>query len=1045
VHTPRVYTVPPGQPFLECLARAILAGDLPQPGGRAPDRLDIPDYTLMLPTRRAVRALQEAFLEAAGGRATLLPRILAISEGQEELSLIASGAGSGPLGEGIGDIAPAMGEMQRRLTLMRLVMRWSEATRSAVDEAAAFLSDRAASPGGDTPAQAAQLAAELARFMDMVENEAACLDGLETLVPDQMSEHWRQTLDFLRIVTEHWPQILTEQGLSSSASRRNALILAEARRLAAFPPAGPVIVAGVTGSIPATAELIRAVARLPNGAIVLPALDQVLDEESWQRIVPKHPEHPQFGLKKLLDGLGIDRGDVGVLIGAEAGERQRSRLTLVSETMRPAATTERWADVTTPDRIRSFGEALDGLALIEAPTAEHEAEAIAIVLREAAETPGRTAALVTPDRLLGRRVANRLEAWGIRVDDSAGRPFAKTVPGAFLDLTIEAVASNFAPAPLMALLKHPLARLGLDAFGVRRAGRALEIAAFRRPYLGEGLDGVEAALERAAREAAGGGRSHPAVRRLWDEDWNGARDLVRRIRAAFAPLAAAYAAGDRLPLRTLAEAHVKTAEALSRLPDVAGETEPAPLWQTEAGETAANLFAELAGPEMPALDIAAADYADLYRSLIVGLNVLPRVPVHPRLRIWGPLEARLQQADVIVLGSLNDGVWPSSADPGPWLNRPMRAALGLPSPEETVGHAAHDFASLLGADKVVLTRALKVDGVPAVPSRWLMRLSALLGGMGLAHKLGAEPNWLAWAHNRDRVTPVPPLAAPEPRPASDLRPRRLSVSHLETWIANPYAIFARDILRLEPLDPLGQEPGPDIRGSVIHAALAQFAARHPDALPQDVEQALMGLAREAFRELEASPRVAAFWLPRFERFARWFAETEPARRKGKARVVSETSGAFVVAAPAGPFTLTARADRIDVVDGGLVISDYKTGKPPSDEKVRSGIAPQLPLEAAIAKAGHFAGIPPAAVTALRYIRASGGEPPGEEHTVKCPDVAALASAALAGLERLVARFDDPSTPYRPGRRAGFRYDYDEYAHLARVAEWSADTGTSEEA
>jgi ATP-dependent helicase/nuclease subunit B len=656
--------------------------------------------------------------------------------------------------------------------------------------------------------------------------------------------------------------------------------------------------------------------------------------------------------------------------------------------------------------------------------------------------------------LLARRVAIRLEAWGIRVDDSAGRPFRKTVPGAFLDLVIEAAAKRFAPAEVMALLKHPLTRLGLDAFAVRRAGRALEIAAFRGPYLGDGLAGIDAALERAARHSKPQSeeRTHMAVRRLFDADWDGARDLVKRLTTAFAPLEQLFRSNRHMTLADIARAHVAAAEALAALPAAEatdnkaadGTTQPSPIWTGEAGSLAQRFFGELFAPELEQPVISAYDYPDLYRSLLASENVRPRIPVHPRLFIWGPFEARLQQTDVMVLGSLNDGTWPESTDPGPWLNRSMRRSMGLPLPEEKIGHAAHDFTSFLGAGQVVLTRALKADGVPTVPSRWLMRLSALLDGLGIKGDLGVGGTWLDWARARDRVAPQPRLKSPKPKPTLEQRPRRLSVSRIETWIANPYAIFAKDILCLEPLAPLGQEPDAALRGSVIHASLAKFAHQYPAALPADIKGELLKIAMAQFAELKAHPRVAAFWLPRFERFAEWFAETEPSRRIGIDRVVAETSGKLILEAPAGPFTLTARADRIDVGAAGLTITDYKTGQPPSANRVAAGFAPQLPLEAAMAAQGVFAHVPAAAVAGLRYTNVAGGEPPGRDVMVATAGVDALAKLAVDGLRKLIGTFDDPATPYEPKRRAIFKYDYDDYAHLARVAEWSADPGAGGE-
>jgi ATP-dependent helicase/nuclease subunit B len=468
------------------------------------------------------------------------------------------------------------------------------------------------------------------------------------------------------------------------------------------------------------------------------------------------------------------------------------------------------------------------------------------------------------------------------------------------------------------------------------------------------------------------------------------------------------------------------------------------LWREEAGAVARRFFDELFVPGRLQPEISPFDYPDLFRALLSGENVREHRPVHPRLSIWGPFEARLQQTDVMVMGSLNDGTWPEAADPGPWLNRSMRKRLRLPSPEEKIGHAAHDFVSFFGAERVVLTRSLKVDGVPTVPSRWLMRLNALLAGLGLEGKLAADTRYLRWARARDEADLVPPVAVPAPRPPLELRPRKLSVSRVEAWMANPYSIFAREILGLESIDAIGTPPGPALRGTIIHAALADFARAYPDKLPEDVRGALMAFAAQEFAELAANPRVAAFWLPRFRRIAEWFAETEPARRERLVRTVAETRGSLVFAAPAGPFTLTARADRIDVCENGLIITDYKTGALPKPGQVRAGIRPQLILEAAISNQGMFAGVPKSPLVRLTYLRASGGEPPGEEAILKGADLPELAERAQAGLEALVAHFDDPTTPYAPKRRHRFDYAYDAYAHLARVAEWSGETGRGEE-
>jgi ATP-dependent helicase/nuclease subunit B len=1026
-----VYTIEPGRPFLEALARAVLDGNLPTAGGPRPAPLDLPAWTILLPSRRATRALQEAFLDAGGGRAMLLPTIRPIVEVDEDLDLIERATVRSRATDDA-ELAPAVDTMTRRLVLTRLVMAWSESLRRS---ARADDAHHALVAGAQTPAQAIGMADALAALMDIVETENVSLSGLEGLVPEEHAEHWQQTLAFLNLIIEHWPQWLAEQQLLSPRHRRNLFVLAEARRLLERPPTSPIIIAGVTGSVPATAELMRAVLAHEKGAVVLPGLDLDLDEASWQMVREGRPEHPQYGFSRLLHHLELERSDVCVLTGTELSAPARARNDVVRQALRPTGTLHHWrawgAEI---DRDR-LAEALSGVSRIAAPSAEAEAEAIALVMRRAAETPGQRAALVTPDRLLARRVVIRLASWGIRVDDSAGRPLRKTLPGAFLDLIAEVLVTDFAPAELMSLLKHPLTRLGLQAGPMRRAARLLELAAFRRPYLGRGFDGIEAALE----AGAPGRLSAPQL--------EAARDLVARLQAAFQPWIDLARGGERLPLASFAAAHGRMAEVLATPAD--DEVEPvSPVWQEEAGEALTALFAGLVDPSRPAISLTPSQYADVWRVLVANETVRPRIPVHPRLFIWGPLEARLQQPDVLILGSLVEGTWPQIADPGPWLDRGMRKRLALPAPEEEIGRAAHDFASFMGSRTVVLTHAAKVSGTPTVPSRWLQRLDALLGSIDMRKMLEPTEPWLAWARARDAAGARPRARAPAPRPAHELRPRRVSVSEVETWLANPYALYARRILKLQPLPPLGREPGPQERGTMLHSALSRFAETYPDALPTDIAGELMLLADDVVKDMTGVPRVAAFWLPRLERFARWFATTEPARRRGVTHIAAEVVARHMFDAPGGPFELRARADRIDVTNAGAIVTDYKTGAAPTAKKMEAGFAPQLPLEAALLRAGAFTGIEPMPITALRYIRASGGEPPGREDVVADDPtkIEALATSAFTNLGHLIATYDNPDTPYPATRKSGFIYAYDDYAHLARVQEWlGADDDEEEDA
>lgn len=1018
---PRLYTIPPSAPFLSTLARAVLDGDLPLPGGARPDPLDLPHTTIYLPTRRAARGLREAFLAEAGSDALLLPRIRALGDTDEDAALIL-GAGEAEDDDGEAG-APAISQLARRLALMRLVLALHHGPpRDAADTTPDAVRWEI------TPGQASRLAADLARLMDSVETEEVDLAGLGRIVPDDLAAHWQSTVEFLKIVTEHWPRYLAEGGLVSPVAHRNTLMAREAERLASGSPY-PVIAAGSTGTVPATARLLGVIASLPNGAVVLPGLDLALDEESWARL-PDHPEHPQAGMAELLRKLGATRADVAYVRGSAPASAADARLKLVSEALRPAETTERWQTLIEPaagDGRPDPAAAFAGINLVVAPTAHDEAEAIALLLRASIEEPGKTAALVTPDRVLARRVSARLKRYDLDIDDSAGVPLTRTLPAAFLALVLDAVAENFAPPALMALLKHPLTLLGRRPWEIRRAARALERGALRDVYVGEGLAGARAAIEAPPLDLS---RRRNGLKPYEGE---AALALIADLETAFAPLTAMFADNALHSAAELAEAHVAVAEALARDPSGSASH----LWSGDAGEALTLLLTELTDAGA-SLDLAAVDYPALYGSLVAGKAVRPRAATHPRLFIWGPLEARLQQPDLVILGGLNEGVWPRPQEAGPWLSRRLRADLGLSPPERFTGLAAHDFAQGLGAGTVYLTRAEKVDGVPTVPSRWLQRLQALAKAMGCEAALQPAQPYVAWARERDHVDDFDPAKPPEPRPPADARPKRLSVTAIEKLISNPYAIFASRILKLERLKPLGAEPDAALRGSIAHNILQAFARAHPDATPDDIAAKLLDIAETHFAALGAAPSVAAFWRPHFERFARWFAATEPGRRTSVAALHTEVEGALALSSTG--FTLTARADRIDVfADGSAIIYDYKTGRPPKAVHVDNLFAPQLPLEAAIAQHGGFAGLGPLRIAGIRYIEVSGRDEGGTEHPASNVDPDILAAKALEDLARLVAHYADPATPYEVKRRKAPAftrgYEFDEYEQLARVKEW----------
>ncbi|MGH1349528.1 MAG: double-strand break repair protein AddB [Methyloligellaceae bacterium] len=1017
-----VYTIPQTSSFLDKLSEFILSKYGANP-------IELTQLTLLLPTRRACRSMRDSLLKISGGQAAVLPRIRPIGEIDEDISLIFSG-GMDDLD--IFEIPPPVTDVERRLVLTKLVLKWMDVEREAAlaeDDPLVPVPPRA------TPAQASMLAHELCGLMDESETEQIDLSGLSEIVPENYAHHWEKTLKFLQIITQIWPLHLEERGLVPPMERRNRLLLSEVKRLQNNPPKHPIIAAGATGSIPAAAELLKVVAGLPNGSIVLPGLDMELDDESWDAITPDHPEHPQFGMKKLLERIGVERSEISYLPGAEPEGADLARVKLVTETMRPAGMTHYWQSYLKEDGLSDkLAETLDDCALITAPSAQDEAEAVSLILRNAAETPGMTAALITPDRILGRRVSVRLLKWGLAVDDSAGRPLSKTVPGVFMDLVASVMSKRFAAAELMSLLKHPLTRLGIEAGKIRAAARSLEIIALRQPLAGQGIDAMRKTIERSRSDFEAGYQRHGIMRRMGERDWDRAADLLDKIEAAFEPLLTLANNDVTGSVKQFVEAHVKVAEALA----VNHEGTSDALWAGEAGEALSLFLTDLYNDEIDGPEITVFDYPELYHSLISGKAMRPQTPVHPRLFIWGPLEARLQQPDIVILGGLNEGTWPQSIETDAWLSRPMRKTLGLPAPEQRTGLFAHDFAQLLGAKKLYMTRAAKVDGVPTVPSRWLLRLQTLLRGVGLDNVLDtkADEPWLAWARSRDLIEMRTPVAAPAPCPPVDKRPRQLSVTQIEDWIGNPYVIFARNIMRLEKMPELGAQPDASLRGQIIHQALHMFTQAYQSEFPDGASEKLVEYADQLLHHYADHPSVAAFWKPRFERFSEWFEKTEPARREKVLSMLTETKGEMEVKAPAGPFTLTARADRLDLgQDNAVLIYDYKTGYIPKDGEVLKLKSPQLPLEAAILLSGGFSGLTDVRLAGLGYISASGGDPAGVEHIVKVDDATELAREAYRKLKALVERYDKPETKYPALRRPQFDYRYDDYEHLSRVKEW----------
>lgn len=968
-----VHTIAAQLPFLDRLVDGLL--------GQGPDVLA--DTLLLLPSRRACMAARDAFLRRSEGRPLLLPRLQPIGE-PDELALLLDPAAALAL-------PPVIGELERRLVLTRLVLaRDREMTHE----------------------QAVRLAGELESFLDELATEEIDLAALDGLVDGELAEHWQRVLQFLGILRHAWPAVLAERSLIEPAERRRLLLDAAATRWTAAPPRGPVIAAGVSGSIPAVARLLRVVAGLPEGHVVLPGLDLELNEQAWSRL---GPSHPQAVLKHLLERIGIDRAAVRLWMPAAEGRRALWR-----EVMRPST-----ALASAPPLGPFPGTALAGLTLVEAPDQAGESLAIALRMRAVLEEPGRTAMLVSPDRQLARRVAADLGRFGVRVDDSAGIPLDQSPPGSFLLLTAHLLAPDAAPAAILAALKHPLARGGTADGSFRRHVRALERATLRGPRPGHGLAGVQAILRGPAEEGARWPSPIPCPEL---EVW---LDGILQAAARFTALLRASEAS----LAELLRAHLVFAEWLAR--DAEGD--PAELWAKEAGIAAQAFVAELQGCAQAIGAIPTTAYAAMLAVLMGDRQVRPRAQGHPRLAILGQIESRLASADLVLVGGLVEGVWPPTVESGPWLNRTMRRKLGLPAPEQRIGLAALDLVQVASGAEVVLSRSAKDGGgSPAIPSRWLSRLEALLEATGQRGAIRPDPTMEALARQLDEpLGPPRPTPRPRPTPPLAMRPRRLAATDIERLLRNPYAIYAKRILGLDELDPIDADPGQAERGLIVHRALESFVRAYPAELPDRPLEELLRIGQALFQDSAHRPQVMTVWWPRFVGVAGWFIEQERRRRQGIAHIRTELDGRLVVSGlPGGEVTIRARADRIEIGhDGRLGIVDYKTGSVPTEKDVVLGRSPQLTIEALVAAGGGFTGLAAGDPALLLYVQLKGGEVPGSLEQRGKAGVGELLAAARQGLQALLGHFDNPATPYIAIPRPEIARYRDAIDHLARVAEW----------
>ncbi len=961
-----IFNIPASLSFSDTLAHALIE--------KYQDNLSgLSQTILLLPTRRACRVMQDAFLRQTNGKPILLPQLKAIGDIDEEELLLQSSA------EKSLSIRPALSPLKRQILLTRLISTLPDFSKNIEQNMA--------------------LAQALGTLMDQIHTENLELSDLPNLVDKQaFADHWQITVDFLEILSDHWPKILEAEECIDAADRRNQLILALCTHWENNPPPHPIIAAGTTGSIYATKSLLKIISNLPQGQIILPGLDTYISSEAWEVL---EEGHPQATLKILLEGLDVERKDVQTLTN-EANAQNRERI--ISDMMLPASFTSEWGK---DEKHHDDKAALTPIHRYDCETIQEEADLIALLLREALETPSKTAALITPNRGLARRVAQACRRWDIMLDDSAGQALSETPLGLYLLSTIAALIEGARPFSLLSLLKNQYAK-GNNVEEYRKNVRLLEYQVMRgivktptfKFYKSctqdEKLIAFISHLEGLFKT------SLP----LFEENTHDFNDLLTE--------------------------HLTLSETLANDEHQSGATN---LWQGEIGEAASLFFSDLKTYASAFPKMTGVEYLAVITQLMKQVTIRPKFGTHPRLQILGQLEARLIQADRVILAGLNEGTWPPSMGYSPWMSRPMRKDFGLPPLERDLTLATHDFVQGICQNEVFLTRSKKMDGTPTLPARWLERLETYVqANNNLTNFVITGPHleYLKHLHHAPQQSSI---TRPAPTPPVESRPRKLSVTGVETLMKDPYAIYARKILGLYRLDPIEKPYDAAQKGNILHHTLNRFIHVHRVSFTHGALSDFLTIAKEEFEKATSNQDIYAFYEPRLIRLGEWFINHETQWRYKASFVAAEIEGEITFD---NDFTLHARADRIDQLhEGDMAIIDYKSGGTYSKKQMEKGGTPQLPLEALILDEGGFSPISNKKAHRLAYWKLTGGNPAGNITELSDIQASNLVETVKTSLMTLISSFDDQQTPYYAIPVLENAPRFNDYEHLERVKEWAA--------
>ncbi len=954
---------------------------------------------LIVPSRRACRTIREAFMAVQGSDAPLLlPRILSIGDVEDNIDMLLASLLKG----GNEERLAAWLTSEKPLSRTKRTIMLAKMIHDAVDGQERFFD------GKINVSQAVHLAESLGDLLDDFYRDRVDVEVLRTIAGEEYAEHWQHSLEFLELIITRWPEWLAEHNALDEVERRNRAYDFLVSSWQSQPADYPVIMAGSTGSVKSAGALMAAIAKLPKGAVILPACDLEMDERIWGDV---DVTHPQYMMQQWLEREGFSRADVAMISEGEGSPR----VSLMQHVMLPATATEQWVE----QPYEGVDKATQDVQVIACADEEEEATVIAHAMRLTLEEQGKDAALVTHNRPLARRVSALLGFYDIEVDDSVGMSLLQTPPAAFFMLVGEMVTARGSATSLLSVLKHPFCAMQCGAQEVRRVARLLDKALFRGVHAEDNFRYWRARID--------------AEDLRVDDD---ARALFVAMLDAVEPLASLMEKGMALSGELLLKEHITLVEVLS------GEQS---LWSHHAGQslsqTLSNILLNLR--HLPAVE--PMEYLSVVEQFLGSKTYRKTFGVHPRLHILSPIEARMQHYDVMILGGLNEGSWPAEPTADPWVSRPMRSAIGVMTSDSGIGQAAHDFYTLAMHQKLILTRAQKEQGSPTIPSRWLLRLEACMqpdkaASGRIARDAAQAKSWAQIWLKGDAEQVV--LQAPLPQPPESARPRQLSATGLERLIRNPYGYYANKILRLRALEDIARPLSAADFGNIIHDALERYYGEHSNGLKdgEAAAAALLDIGKELFADVIEQPSVALFWWPRFEHIVDWFVEREQEQyRDLRSKVISEeTLEHSYELTDAGQVMLTSKVDRIErYQDGGTAIVDYKTGVIPAKKEVKAGIACQLPLGGLLWQVNHGGDD-----IMLTYWALKGGA--GKDAICNAlakdatPDMTSdMMQDIEEKLRAFLGEYVRTDTVFLVSPIPEVAPIYDDYKHLSRVQEWNS--------